>query len=118
MKLPNAVHAYVPLNKLADYLLSATHPVGKAKAVVLRRYGFHSGNIAELEMGLLTIARTGNVSSSVTSTFGTKYVIDGVLPTPDKRALSIRTVWIVEHEQDRPRFVTAYPRLSDIGDSS
>jgi hypothetical protein len=40
MKLPNADKAYVPPNKLLDYLLSLSHPVGGSKARFFRSAGF------------------------------------------------------------------------------
>jgi hypothetical protein len=45
----------------------------------------------------------------MSSSYGTKYVIDGMIETPDNIAVQVRTVWIIEEGEDRPRFVTAYP---------
>ena len=40
MKLPNASVARVDFEKLTEYLLSETHPIGRSKAAVFRRLGF------------------------------------------------------------------------------
>ncbi|MFW6193616.1 MAG: DUF6883 domain-containing protein [Gemmatimonadota bacterium] len=40
---------------------------------------------------------------------GMKYVVDGELTTPDGRTARIRTVWIAQPGNPRPRLVTAYP---------
>jgi hypothetical protein len=109
MKLPNRENAYIPSSKLLDYLLSKTHPVGRSKAVFFRALGFYEANVDELEHGLLAIAQSEDVKEVVTTTHGTKYVIDGPLQTPDGRLVQVRTVWIIDKGQDRPRFVTAYP---------
>ena len=49
-----------------------------------------------------------DVVSMTASTHGKKYIIDGILKTPKGRDVKIRTVWIVEHNDARPRFITAY----------
>ncbi len=108
MKLPNADEAFVPREKLTDYLLALAHPVGGPKASFFRAHGFGEPNLAELETGLLTIARAVRVESKQ-GPHGTKYVADGDLPTPRGTVVRIRTVWIVEPTQPHPRFITAYP---------
>jgi hypothetical protein len=109
MKLPNRENAYIPLSKLTDYLLSEPHIVGRSKAKFFRALGFKETNIEILERGLLTIVRNENVVEEISSPHGTKYVIDGTLQTPIGKNISIRTVWIIDKGQDRPRFVTAIP---------
>lgn len=109
MKLPNRENAYVPLAKLTDYLLSLNHPFGRAKALLLINLGYDNSNANELERGLMTIARESDVAQELPSDYGTKYVIDGLLETPSGAALDLRTIWIIESGESRPRFVTAYP---------
>jgi hypothetical protein len=109
MRLPNGANAYVPREKLVDYLLSETHAVGKSKARFFRGFGFDETNVTQLEQALLTIARRENVRDVNTSSHGVKYVIDGSIQTPNGAIVRIRTVWIIETEQDKPRFVTAHP---------
>jgi len=57
----------------------------------------------------LKIAREGQVTKMERSPYGTKYVVDGQLETPEKGLVLIRTVWILEEGETYPRFVTAYP---------
>jgi hypothetical protein len=109
MKLPNRDDARLPLRKLTEYLLSVAHPVGRAKAKFFRGLGFDENNAPLLQQGLLAIARNEELIDTVASTHGRKYVVDGELPTPAQGLASIRTVWIVEADDPRPRFVTAYP---------
>lgn len=109
MQLPYSEKAYVPVSKLRDYLLSETHPVGKSKAKILRAAGFNETNVGFLKQGLLTIAHSGKVVDVISSLHGVKYVIDGLLKAPDGSAIKMRTIWITEKGQVRPRFVTAYP---------
>ena len=90
-------------------MLSETHSVGKAKAKFLRSAGFNESNVDLLKKGLLDIALAGAIAGEVTSVHGVKYVIDGQLQTPTEDVLKIRTVWIIDQGQTRPRLVTAYP---------
>ena len=56
----------------------------------------------------------GEVSVATRSDYGARYSVDGIIETPDGRNPRIRTVWIVDHEGDAPRLVTAHPlRKSD-----
>jgi len=41
--------------------------------------------------------------------FGTRYVVEGPLYTPDGGSVKVRVVWFVEHAETIPRLVTAYP---------
>jgi len=109
MKLPNRENAYIPLSKLKNYLLSETHVVGRTKAKFLRGFGFDDKNIDFLEQALLSIAQNQEIDEVVSSPHGTKYVIDGSLKTPIGISVNMKTIWIVDKGQDRPRFVTAIP---------
>jgi hypothetical protein len=109
MQLPNREKAYIPLSKLKDYLLSETHSVGKSKAKILRSVGFNETNVNLLKEGLIAIAHSEDVEGMISSPHGVKYVIDGLLKTPDAGSIKMRTVWIIDKGQVRPRFVTAYP---------
>ncbi len=109
MKLQNKERAYVPLAKLLDYLLSETHPVGKSKAKYLRSLGFNEANLNMLKEGLLSIARSEDVKDEVRSSHGVKYVIDGTLQTPLGAIIRLRTIWVIDKDMERPRFITAYP---------
>jgi hypothetical protein len=90
-------------------LFSETHAVGKAKAKFFHALSFNETNISLLEQGLLTIAYSATVQEVVASPHGTKYVLEGVLETPDGTSPRIRTIWILETGDEYPRFVTAYP---------
>lgn len=109
MKLPNGKYAVVSKEKLTDYLLSEFHPGGKSKAKFFKAFGFTENNVTLLEKSLLKIARTQDVKTITESIHGRKYIIDGKIKTPNKRVIRIRTIWIVEPDQNKPRFITAYP---------
>lgn len=109
MKLPNAGGAKVDSKKLAGYLLSSTHPVGRSKAQFFLAVGFRETEVVILERALLEVARTGEVAETQTSAHGVKYTVDGAITTPSGRQVTLRTIWIVDAGDTCPRFVTAYP---------
>ncbi len=109
VKLPHCENAYVPRQKLTEYLLSEAHPIGKAKARFFRAAGFDETNLEVLEQEFLRIAQEEEVVETTATRYGAKFVVEGVLATPNQEAVRVRTVWIIEPDQDRPRFVTAYP---------
>lgn len=107
--LPNVENAYIPREKLTDYLLSETHAVGKSKARFFKAHGYNEDNLHLLERDLLSVPRYNEIDEQVTSPHGTKYVVSGALQTPRGASATVSTVWIVEPPSERPRFVTAYP---------
>lgn len=109
MKLPGSKNAAIAENKLRDYLLSDSHPVGQSKAQFFHSAGFDVSNTSQLEAELLTLAKTGKTSSVVSTAHGTKYVVDGVIHSPLGEKIQLRSIWIIEPGQSFPRLVTAYP---------
>ena len=109
IRLPNRESAYVPEQKLTEYLLSETHPDGRSKARLFYAAGFDMTKVNILEQGLISIAQTGHVEAVTTTVHGTKYVVDGTLTSPNGNLIQIRTVWIIDIGQYAPRLVTAYP---------
>jgi hypothetical protein len=109
MRIPNAGQAQVDPEKLQGYLLSETHPVGRSKAKFFRGIGFDESNAWILEQGLIEIAKTEEIVETAPSVHGVKYIVDGLITAPSGNRVKLRTVWIIDKGQDRPRFVTAYP---------
>jgi hypothetical protein len=107
MKLPNVEYAFVPHEKITGYLLSEERSGGKTDFFI--RFGFSTTQWRQLELALLTHAATHEAKQVIRNQHGTKYVIEGALQTPDGRNPHVRTVWIIEHQQERARLVTAYP---------
>ena len=85
-------------------------PIGSLKARVLLAAGFDKTNAELLEQRLLEIAHQQEVSATILSPYGTKYVVAGAIQTPTEATLQLITVWIIDMDQDNPRFITAYPQ--------
>ena len=109
MPIPLADTAYVPQEKLIEYLLNEHHPVGGAKAKWFLSLGYEPGSPSVLEQDLLKLVQTSDQHAAKTSPFGTKYVVVGSMSAPNGQEVNVITVWIVEPSDHRPRLVTAYP---------
>lgn len=108
MPFPNADHAVISVEKIRDYLLNPSHPIGGSKAVWFASLGYTLGNWQDLADDLLQVAQTSEDFIAKSSPFGVKYEVSGALGCPGHRSGSVVSVWIVE-ENDPPRLVTAYP---------
>lgn len=109
MRLPNAEKALIERRKLTEYLLSETHPAGRFKAQFFKKLGFDQASVEQFEEWLRAIALNEPVTEIVSSPYGVKYIVDGQVTTPSAEQMTIRKVWLIEHGDERPRFVTAYP---------
>jgi len=109
MRLPNAHLAVVEERKVAEYLLNQAHPDNGGKAAFFLTLGFSRQSATNLSIALVRLAGEGNVVHQADSPHGQKYVVEGVLDSPAGKNAVVRTVWIVDHGQDAPRLVTAYP---------
>lgn len=109
MKLPFFDRAEIPDAKLRNYLLNSSHPDGSGKAAFFLRHGFTTDDLNVFRAALLRHAEENQVSRVEPSPFGTRYVIDGILHTPDGRQPWVRVVWFMDTGSDAARLVTAYP---------
>jgi hypothetical protein len=109
MKLPNHLQAIVPERKVTEYLLSFTHPDGKAKAQFFVALGFVLDDWEVLAHALQAHAAVHEVAKVEQSPFGTRFVIEGQLTAPDGRRPQVRSVWFIDTGATIPRLVTAYP---------
>jgi len=59
---------------------------------------------------LVRHAAENEVAAVEASPFGTRYIIEGIIITPDHRNPNVRAIWFIESGAEIPRFVTAYPQ--------
>ena len=109
MKVPRADRAVVPEAKVYEYLLSPTHPLGRHKARLFARLGYSLASGQRLIDDLLHIVRTQPVVERIETPYGVKYVVDGEVISPAGERYRLRSVWVIEHNLNFPRLVTAYP---------
>lgn len=108
--LPHLDRAVVAEAKIVNYLLSDRHSGGRAKARFLEGFGFRAQDWRVLRDAIVAHARANDIAASHQTRFGTRYEIDGPLPTPEGRAPIVRVVWFVALQENAPRLVTLVPR--------
>ena len=108
MKLPNYENAIVPDSKITEYLLSETHRDGRHKAAFFQAFGYQKSVWQRLRDDLLLLTKL-DVALVEQSPFGTRYIIEGIIQTPDGRTADVRTGWFIESGSDVPRLATSYP---------
>lgn len=108
MKIPGFQNVLVDENKLTGYLLSETHPAGKHKARFFIRFGFAADAPQALQEALKKHASNDYIRVEQGS-FGTRYIVEATLESPDGRNPLLRSVWFVETDDAAAKLVTAYP---------
>jgi hypothetical protein len=105
--------AYVPTEKILDYLLSESHPVGSAKARFFRMHGYSRRNWKRLADALTDHAIQNDMLKTEESRFGIKYIVKGPLACPTGDTPVVVTVWFIAKGEETPRLVTAFPAAKE-----
>jgi hypothetical protein len=109
LKLPNYEQAIVSQKKITKYLLSLTHPDGKSKAKFFLRFGFTENDWETMAIALINHATHHELAKIEESPFGMRYVVEGILITPDGRNPEVRSIWFIATGDNVPKLVSAYP---------
>lgn len=109
MQLPNVSRARVERSKIVEYLLNEDHPDGRSKAHFFQQFGFRARRWSGFAEALRNHAMQNQVQERAKTPFGTRYVVDGPIESPDGRNPTVRTVWVIENVPATPRLITAYP---------
>lgn len=108
MKLPNRKNAIISRRKLINYVLSETQP----KAEFFRIIGFTRTNFRYLKKVIYQLAQSEEakeVADKDSQYHTNKYILEGKINSPSGKIVTVRTIWVVDRGQKRPRFVTIYP---------
>lgn len=108
-KLPQAEKAIIDVEKLCEYLLSPSHPVGRFKAVFFEKYGYNAETWQSLQQSLRKLILTQDVHEVIETKYGEKYIVEGFIEGKTGGSVKIVTVWVILKGETVPRFVTAYP---------
>jgi hypothetical protein len=109
LKVPGVENAVVDPKKIRDYLLSASHPLGRFKASFFLALGYTSSSWDVLAKDLRSLAERQEAELSHKNDYGQKYLVQGILKGPSGRTAEVVTLWIILVGEVVPRFVTAYP---------
>lgn len=107
--LPNLHKATIDRRKITNYLLSREHPTGRAKAAFFEGFGFDRERPEILESRLIAHARSNELTETIETEFGTKFIITGPMETPTGVTVRICVVWFCAKDQTIPQLVTAFP---------
>lgn len=107
-RIPGPEKAVLDPEKIREYLLSETHPVGKFKARYFAALGFRREHWHELAKKLRDTVELEAVLAEV-NRFGWKFKVRATLQGPSGRSAQVVVIWIVRVGESFPRFVTAYP---------
>ncbi len=109
MKLPNFEQAFIAREKIADYLLSDSHPRGSTKAVFFKRFGFTQENWQVLAESLTEHAANYDAVFVAATDFGLCYNVVGEIRTPCGRSPTVLSAWFFDTGSEVPRFISAFP---------
>jgi hypothetical protein len=82
---------------------------GQKESYFLLEFGFDPRRWEELAIALKEHAIDNEITREERTTFGIRYVIEGLLKAPDGRRLNVRTAWFIEDDGEVPRFITTHP---------
>ena len=112
MKLPDAQHAVVDVNKLRDYCLNPLHPRRRHKArVFASALRLLQADAEYLRARLLNAVLENEAATGEADEYGHRYIIDFECIKGERRAM-VRSGWIIHHGESFPRLTTCYV-LSD-----
>lgn len=109
MKLPNYENAIVTEEKIRDYILNDNHIDGGNKSIFFQKIGFERSKWKLLRDALLLHCKENDVLNTIETNYGTKYIVEGELTSPDGRNPNVRTIWFIANNEKFPKFITAYP---------
>jgi hypothetical protein len=104
----DAAVAIVSPDKVRDYLLSSSHPIGRFKSTFFKSLGYEQEHWQVLERDLRATLSTG-VQPAGSTQYGEKYAARGSLTGPNGRTAGVVSIWIILTGEAVARFVTAYP---------
>ncbi len=96
--------------KIVDYLLNKNHKDGFVKANFFLKCGFDVNEKELFKKMLLEHLNTSLDFTQKKSEFGVKFVVEGIIVTPNNRKINLRSVWINPVNEKFLKFVTAYPQ--------
>ena len=109
--LPNADKAVLEIEKLRDYCLNKSHPVGKHKARVFQSVlGLNSSNAEELKNFILEKIKKSKAILSEIDKYGQRYTVDIIFSKYGNETV-IRTNWIIKIGTNYPSLTSCYIKM-------
>ena len=108
MEKIDAATAILPPEKIRDYLLSSSHPIGRYKSIFFKSLGYTQDGWEVLERDLRGLLG-GSMEPIDVTEYGRKFATHGGLIGPHGRVARVTCIWIILTGEVILRFVTAYP---------
>lgn len=109
MKMNLQTFANVPKEKLVNYALNPTHPVGKEKAKAFKSaLGYTQENSEDLRQKILGLFSEDKMVLKYEGEYGKQYEQIMKITGPNGKTASVLTAWIKENDSSEPRLVTLY----------
>ncbi|MFL6211243.1 MAG: DUF6883 domain-containing protein [Pyrinomonadaceae bacterium] len=112
MKLPNADHAVIDIEKLRDYCLNPAHPEGKHKArVFLAALGIKAEDAERLSKLIREAILIEEATEQSSTPYGRRFIVDFQVKWEEKLVVTlvtIRTAWIIRNDEDFPRLTSCF----------
>ena len=106
MPIPNAGEAIIAPEKFGRYLLLTARSRGKAR--FFAALGYTRRNWTEFEVALRQRHLVLEAEEVEVTQWGKMYAISGPITGPSGEQANVRSIWIIRHGEEIPRFVTAY----------
>lgn len=110
MSIPNADRAIIADERLTEYLLSASHKRGGAKARLLMSLGYQTTVPERLVADLRAQHLSLDATRTSLNAYGVSYRIEGEIATPSGKSVRFCSIWQIDTGTETPRFITMYPR--------
>ena len=109
--LPNHKRAVIPDEKLVEYCLNPTHPVGKHKAIVFRTVlGFDQSNWQFLKEKVLEQLPYREAKVGKQDIYGTRYEVSLPISGPNGNIAVVIVTWIVKAGAECPSLTSMWVR--------
>lgn len=107
--LPNFANAQIDANKLVNYALNPSHPVGGNKARVFESaLGYNQTNATHMIAQIRQQLPNSRAVPGVRDQYGQRFTVDMPIAGPNGNTVTIRTGWIIEIGSIIPRLTTTY----------
>lgn len=112
MKLPG--NTLIEREKLTQYLLVLKKRNDKSKWLAQGGYTLDNWQVLETDLRNLILSTDATLVEE--TGYGKMYEIVGKLVGPSGKALSIRTIWMIERATKKSKFITMYPDKRIFGE--
>jgi hypothetical protein len=109
----NGKNLVIEEKKVKKYLLNPAHPDGGGKAKYFENLGYTHSNWKQFVAALGDHAVKAEITQILSTEYGMKFILEGVIETLEGSQVLIRSVWVVNKQEKFPILVIAYPLKDD-----